>query len=169
MKKRTCLKLAIAGVAVLTTVITAKARAEGWHTVHGGGGGEEHVTTLANYDGIHMWSAGFIDRISFKSFPTAWTEVWGNGDLGGTDRGQQACINNYIVGITGRSGLYLDALGIICTPDPSNYTYSYTVGYTGGGGGNYFRDLCAPNEIVRRIRVRTGGWVDSIQIYCARL
>jgi hypothetical protein len=69
-----------------------------------------------------------------------------------------------MVGISGRADFYVDALAIICSDGYS----TYTVGYTGGSGGNAFTDMCGPNEYVMGVKGRAGDWLDSIQIYCRR-
>ena len=90
------------------------------------------------------------------------------GDGGGTNY-TQWCPENFVaVGIQGRAGDQVDALGLICgNLDNTDETYATAV--YGGTGGKPFHSVCAPGFAMTGLDLRSGSLVDSIRGICHRL
>lgn len=84
-----------------------------------------------------------------------------------------------VVGLSGRSGQYLDALEPICAPlfvarvDETRIqlrTGAHTVVATpGGAGGSAFEEHCPVDMVVTRITGEFGSWVDAVSARCEAL
>lgn len=100
--------------------------------------------------------------------------TWGGG--GGTPYDLTCPPGQVVRGIFGRSGGYLDSLGIICGAprlDPVTLRIVLDagpdVGPVGGGGGTPFRDECPFNSMVIRVSGSAGGYIDGISVTCVEL
>jgi hypothetical protein len=144
-------------------VATAK-QALSWRTYHGGNGGVGSYMPWGKYDGIQTHTGSYVDWIRFHYYsPATWTSPVGGS--GGGSNPSDVC-SNWAIGIYGRSGSYIDGIGLICG-NPSDHSGKYQTTYRGGGGGSYFYDECPVGEMVKYIYVRSGSYLDAIQIYCA--
>jgi hypothetical protein len=132
---------------------------------HGGGGGRPFTLPYASYayDGFYNIRTGsFVDQVTFRYFyPMRYTDSVGRG--GGSDRGAHTC-SNWMIGIFGRSGSYVDQLGIIC--GNADHSGRYTIGPWGGNSGDYFYDECPTGQMVKQVMGRSGDYLDGIQINC---
>lgn len=54
---------------------------------------------------------------------------------------------------------------VIVTPASAGHLHS-NQGPSGGIGGRVFHDLCRSNERIHQLRIRSGGWLDAIQVAC---
>lgn len=95
----------------------------------------------------------------------------GHGGSGGT-AGTVSCGAGYVaVGLVGRSGPYVDRLGLACAwlnTDGSLGT-AYDFGTLGGTGGTYFADLCPSGQVLVGIKGRSYSWHDQISGECANV
>jgi hypothetical protein len=76
------------------------------------------------------------------------------------------------IGVHGRNGKFIDALGLICAPIINGRLDSDTqtvLGPVGGAGGSPIRLVCPYNMVVRGLRVRAGALIDSVGIGCGNL
>lgn len=67
-----------------------------------------------------------------------------------------------IVGFYGRSGRFVDALGLICEDSQGN---RYDTPRAGGGGGQSFRSYC-PSGFAVGITGRSGRFIDALRLTC---
>ncbi len=95
----------------------------------------------------------------------------GHGGSGGS-AGTVSCGSGYVaVGLIGRSGPYVDRLGLACaalSTDGSLGT-AYDFGTLGGNGGTYFADLCPSGQMLVGIKGRSYSWHDQISGECANV
>jgi hypothetical protein len=68
-----------------------------------------------------------------------------------------------INGLHGRSGLYLDAVGVLCS---SKETEDGAKEVFGGGGGDAFSRRCPGDTVAWGVRGRAGHWIDAIGLIC---
>ncbi|NMO19255.1 phosphatidylinositol-specific phospholipase C domain-containing protein [Pyxidicoccus fallax] len=129
--------------------------------------------------GVHGRAGQYIDRLGLVC-----RYVNSDGSLGsyhyasaqGGDGGsyfERTCFSGMvIVGFHGRSGAYVDGLGMHCAR-PATWNIGYGVDSSpwlaGGNGGASFSDLCRNGSMVTRLRLRTWSLVDQMQPLCARL
>jgi len=113
--------------------------------------------------GGQMYYAGgqiLYDSLWFDSWPTDAPLV------GGLHKGHTCPAGEYIIGIWGRSGAYVDRLSSICgTPDHSQVEYNYDFCGT-STGGSLFIEYCPVGMIATGFTGRGGSWLDGIQMYC---
>ncbi len=106
------------------------------------------------------------------------------------------CSPKILVGIRGRSGRFLDAIGASCgavrgarsdaatqvgniqtspfgnvqagatTDGSGQLLYAMSTPIAGGSGGAFFSDWCPNEMVVTRLAVRSGSWVDAVQATC---
>jgi hypothetical protein len=69
-----------------------------------------------------------------------------------------------ISGIHGRSGAWLDSLGVFCSYVSKDQSISPK---TGGNGGTPFTDLCPADTIVSKFYGGSGALLDSVGIVCS--
>ncbi len=77
-----------------------------------------------------------------------------------------------VIGVHGRTGKYVDAIGVVCAPIVAGKVKSddqTLLGPVGGPGGSPIKLLCPYDMVVRGLRVRAGALVDSIGIACGTL
>lgn len=87
---------------------------------------------------------------------------------GGSDT--LACPSGRVaVGIYGRSGLFVDKLGLACARLYKNGKLgpSGDVGAFGGNGGDFFRIKCPLNQAIVGIHGGAGDYLDRIGLHCA--
>ena len=74
-----------------------------------------------------------------------------------------------VTGLRGRTGVFIDAVGMLCRPVNANGTLGAetTVGsMAGGGGGNNFIAHGKPGEVVFGARIYSGMYVDAMSLHC---
>jgi hypothetical protein len=93
-----------------------------------------------------------------------------------------ACLpGQAVVGIHGRSGILLDALGVICADVTARMSSDLPSGLLldtaehiripafGGSGGDEFSFICPDGSVALGYRGRTGDLADAVGIACARI
>jgi hypothetical protein len=96
-----------------------------------------------------------------------YTSVFGGS--GGTAFTRDCGAGRVMTGLRGRSGAYVDAVGLLCAPVRSDGTLGSTsaVGELAGGGGGTFAELrCASGQVVSNIAIGYGSVVDHLAVYC---
>ena len=91
------------------------------------------------------------------------------GGSGGTAFNRDCGSKRVLTGLRFRSGLELDAVGLLCRPLLSDGTLGpeTTVGtLAGGGGGTSNAASCPQGKVVVHARIVFGSWVDSMELYC---
>lgn len=105
----------------------------------------------------------------YKVDTGSWQDLPGYGGSGGSAN-TLSCGAGYVaVGLVGRSGPYVDRLGLLCSylyPDGSLGT-AYDFGTWGGTGGTYFADTCPSGQMLVGIKGRSYAWHDQISGECA--
>lgn len=95
--------------------------------------------------------------------------VWGGS--GGTASYNLDCgSTGILVGVYGRTGLWIDQIGITCRPvNATNGALgsAYTKGPVGGNGGEVKVAQCASNEVVIGVTSRSATYMHFMQITCA--
>lgn len=92
------------------------------------------------------------------------------GGSGGTYHDWQYCPSGMgAVGIQGRSGVYVDYLGLICgnVTNPTT-TSEVTLTPYGGPGGQGFFDTCQNGYLMDRVNFRSAIYIDNIQGVCIK-
>ena len=108
-------------------------------------------------DGISgLWSSGF------SSTNTASGPIQGATNESFT---QLSCPAGYrMTGIYGRSGSYIDAIGIICKTQDQSQTYNSAV--FGGAGGSSFSLSCPAGMFATDLDGTSGGYLDELFLGC---
>lgn len=142
-----------------------------WLPWRGGGGGGGFDISCGPGQiavGIYGRSGSNIDQIGLIC-----SYVFANGNLspatltgtaGGNGGGpfySQCPLGYGIIGFIGRSGAYVDRIGIVCGPISSTLFW-YGPLYGGWGGGPW-TDIVPSRYFVTRLVGRSGGYVDAIQ------
>ena len=81
-----------------------------------------------------------------------------------------SCNPGYVAaGIYGRSGGYVDQLGLECAymNMDGSLGFRYRTGTAGGTGGGYFSISCPTGQAIVGFQGRVGNLVDRLGIYCA--
>lgn len=94
------------------------------------------------------------------------------GGPGGAPFSIRCPLNEYAIGIYGRSGSYIDQIGLICAPlksgsGPQKIGTGHPVGVAGGAGGVDFTLVCPqPYSAMSGIAGRSGKYIDAISPIC---
>lgn len=91
------------------------------------------------------------------------------GGSGGTAFSRDCGAGKVMSGLRFRSGLVLDAVGLLCRPVNADGTLGAetTVGtLTGGGGGTSFTVSCTSGRVVQGANIFYGAFVDGVQLLC---
>jgi len=98
---------------------------------------------------------------------SAW--AGGTGRCGGTGGSNQKTLTcpsgQYVVGLQGRGGTYVDLVGIACAPigaDGKRGTIGTFMSAGPGGGTNTGSGICPGRDAVRAIRGNSGIWYDYL-------
>ena len=147
-----------------------------WGTYHGGGGGwaySDQLNTTHDFSGYDMHCGGYVDNLKLETTDgiVGYNRQTGAGfgGPGGSDTGWQRCpAGQFIVGLYGRSGDWMDQLGFYCgTPDHSQLSQTPACG---GSGGNAFDELCPVGQVMRNYWIRANsdhtGYLLGIEINC---
>jgi len=141
----------------------------GWHGWHHLGHAGDYVNGIGFYcetfnsDGT---GSGFAYQTSLdQNFPSEY------GNRNGAIAFSGCPVNEFITGIHGRVGSYIDQLGVFC----SDYVDAYFGNSTqmtgfGGEGGGAFSSQCLAGEIATGIWIKetfNGAYVDNLQLQCS--
>jgi hypothetical protein len=132
-------------------------------TRHGGPGGRRNVFRLDSDEyivGLSIKYGEHIDSLRIHTNKHTSSSYGGNGG----NRRSRADIpsGSQAIGLTGRSGEFLDSIGLVYIPLP--LLISGQTQIAGGNGGNAFSDRNIPlGAIISEIRVSAGQTIDSIQ------
>jgi hypothetical protein len=75
--------------------------------------------------------------------------------------------NQFLVTVTGRSGIYVDQITGYC--ETIDEAHSFESASTGGDGGSPFMAKCPPGYAVTGLYGKSGNWMDSVNIICNRI
>lgn len=94
------------------------------------------------------------------------------GAGGGTTWGTTRCPSGYVaVGLYGRSGWFLDQVGLVCQTLNSNGSLSpynqVTTSAVGGPNGNPFQFTCPVGQAIVGFHGYSGQYPESVGIHCA--
>jgi hypothetical protein len=148
----------------------------------GGGGGGPAAAGCGGGDvavGIFGRSGAYIDQLGLLcarlnqdgGLGPAYT-TWAMGGGGGAPFHAICPSGQALVGLDGRSGRFVDQLGIRCAPAGAwgSNGIVWSARYAGGGnGGNFFSDTCPQGYVITRIDGRSGQFVDGEQATCEYL
>jgi hypothetical protein len=121
--------------------------------------------------GQYLHSLGLVCRYvnadgSFGSYHYAGA----HGGAGGSSFVSTCSGDMAVVGFYGRSGGYVDGLGMYCARPAtwrSGSGFDGSLWVAGGSGGAFFSDLCRNGPMVTKLRLRSGDLVDQMQAVCA--
>lgn len=138
----------------------------------GGAGGTVHTQNCRHPYGIQMdVTVGGIRRLGLRCTDDTETAFWDLPVAGppGLAMTSLECQPGYeIAGIQGRSGSYVDAIGLFCRPiDLSKRILQDRTPVYGGAGGSDFRWECPRSFHIEQVQIGSGVMIDSIQIICA--
>lgn len=130
---------------------------------HGGSGGSTHVFRLDSDEYVTAISGRYGDTVDSMTIQTNKRSSPRFGGSGGSkDYRLEIPYGNQAVGFLGRSGQYLDAVGLLYAPLPAAQASQGVI--FGGRGGSAFSDDNIPaGARISEIRVRAGDRIDSIQ------
>lgn len=92
------------------------------------------------------------------------------GGSGGTAFSRDCGAGRVLTGLRYRSGLLLDAVGLLCRPVLSNGTLApeTTVGtLSGGGGGTPDTASCPTGQVMVGGNIYFGSWVKGVELQCS--
>jgi len=99
---------------------------------------------------------------------TTATKTFGGGPWIGFYYQSQCPQGDVMVGLQGNSGTYVDSIAPMCEPLAYIYSGRYIspgAGAGGYGGSQFFRQ-CGEGWVVTNGVVRSGSWVDGLQLTC---
>lgn len=152
-----------------------------WLDYHGGSGGSSYDLSCNAGSvaiGLDVKSGVHVDRISLKCAPVNADLSLGSSYTAGSAGGSGgslstlSCPSNLaLVGIYGTSGQYLDHIGIRCQSLSAFKQARTSVmnGSVGGGGGDFFDNMCPKGFAIKRLTGRAGGYVDGTQPECVAI
>jgi hypothetical protein len=130
---------------------------------HGGPGGQERIFRIDSDEFITGISGRYdqqIDSIQFHTNKRS-SEIYG-GTGGRQDFALNVADGYQAIGFVGRSGTYLDAVGLAYIPQ--RILQMQKTSLAGGTGGKQFEDSAIPiNSRISEVRIRSGKMIDSIQ------
>lgn len=130
---------------------------------HGGPGGQPNTFRLDSDEyitGISGRYGNYIDSLTIYTNKRTSPAYGGRG--GERDFRVNAPSRSQAVGFIGRSGEYLDAIGLMCIP--INLLQADQTQIFGGRGGSAFSDQNIPQGArISEVRVQAGGMIDGIQ------
>ena len=147
----------------------------------GWGGGFSSLSCSQGYVAVGIFgrSGGYIDQVGLECafmYSDGSLSEWSRyrtGTAGGYGGGPFSITcpsNQAIVGLKGRSGGYVDRLGIFCSTVSNWRTYAtiqHASSEAGGTGGGYFSDTCPGSYVLTTLNLRAGGYVDQEQGVCS--
>jgi hypothetical protein len=100
------------------------------------------------------------------------------GGGGGNSRAELKCYNgDVIVGLTGRSGQYVDLLSISCAPLHADGTlgmpytrldsFGLPIQFGGNGGSSFAPENCPPGQAAIGVHGHSGDSLDALGLECA--
>ena len=171
--------------ALLLCVCLISNRADAANTVlKGGPFGNEFTRSCSSGKtmiGIRGRAGDYVDRIKaicarfdHTLMATSVGSTNYAGGTGGTRDFEYRCpTGQALVGLHGKSALYVDRIGIRCAPLDDNgkfaNTWVHSVPFTTGGkGGDSFSLTCSKGEPARGLRGKAGSWIDAIGLACGK-
>ena len=113
------------------------------------------------------WSSLALLPTRASNLPPQMLPVWGGS---GGSAFSRDCGTAYVMtGVRYRSGLLIDAIGLLCRPVAANGALGSetSVGtLTGGGGGTSAVTSCPPTTVVMGARIVHGTYINGIAIFC---
>jgi hypothetical protein len=132
--------------------------------LHGGSGGRQNIFRLDSDEyivGLSIKYGEHIDSIRIETNKHTSPMYGGRG--GSRSSRVDVPSGNQAIGFTGRSGEFLDSIGLAYIPLPLLISGKTEIG--GGNGGNAFSDRNIPlGAIISEVRVSAGKNIDSIQL-----
>lgn len=130
---------------------------------HGGPGGQERIFRIDSDEFITGISGRYgrqIDALQFHTNKRS-SEVFG-GTGGRQDFNIRTADGYQAIGFVGRSGTYVDAIGLTYVPQTIRQMQKTSL--AGGRGGRPFEDGEIPvNSRISEVRIRSGKMIDAIQ------
>ncbi len=95
----------------------------------------------------------------------------GHGGSGGSASTMSCPAGTVAVGLVGRSGPYVDALGLLCATLnlDGSLGAAFSSGYYGGSGGTSFVDQCPSGQMLVGLAGSSWSWTDRIAGDCANV
>jgi hypothetical protein len=93
------------------------------------------------------------------------------GGAGGSGFTRSCGAGNVVTGLQFREGMVVDAIGVMCRPVSQSGALGAqqaSGSLAGGGGGTSGTVSCPSGQVITRMRIAFGSFVDGIAIYCAR-
>jgi hypothetical protein len=143
----------------------------------GGGGGTWQSLSCGSGNvlvGLYGRSGSYVDQMGLicaqlhadgtlgPAFDPAWQ--WAGGWGGSADYPAQCPPNEYVRGVFGYAGQYLDYIAVLCSGSEN-----FEADLGGGWGGNWFgdqNDTCPAGYAMTGFNVRAGSWLDGEQPVC---
>ncbi len=113
------------------------------------------------------WGIFSVAPLSSSNLPPQVLPVYGGS--GGTAFTRSCGAGKVLTGLTFRTGLWMDAVGLLCRPVNSNGTLGSetTVGtLAGGGGGTSGSVSCSRGKVVTEMYIYRGSFVDGLSLHC---
>ena len=149
-----------------------------WMTYHGGGGGWPYMSNgIDGYGGVDLYCDKYVMGLDLEMYDGFFRTRLSGGPYGsasGSHTGWKRCpTGQFLVGIGGAAANYLEQVYFFCgTPDgskksilwpwPQNYTVCGRMSTPGSG----FTEYCPAGQIIRNLWIRSGSWMDGIQMNC---
>lgn len=143
-------------------------RPSGTTDTYGGGGGsafsDRRIPLEARISAVYVWSGKYIDRIQLVYTLRDGRRIEGeaHGGRGGSRQVFNLDADEYITGISGRYGDYIDMLRIRTNKRTSPQ-------FGGSGGGRNFNITIPSGNFAVGLTGRAGGYLDSIGLEYAPL
>jgi hypothetical protein len=155
-----------------------KAEQAVWMSYHGGGGGKAYMSYGNDgYGGVDYYCDNYVMGLNFEQYDGIWRYPLSGGPYGsasGSHSGWRRCpAGQFLIGISGAASTYLEGVTFICgTVDQTKTSllFAWPQQMISCGRmstpGSGFTDKCPPGQIVRNFWIRSGSWMDGIQINC---
>lgn len=163
--------LSLFGVFAVMSV-TAVAHADNGGTWYGGSGGSYYpYLPYGNYEGLAMRQGTVVESIQFGIvgrhngvWEPYWTSLLGNGSI---NRSNNCDISHgyYMTGIHVRSRTLVEHVSMYCSK-VGDHSGESNPGWEPGEGYENSDRCTRPGEVVRKVYLRVGYWIDSIAIEC---
>ena len=139
----------------------------GWS--HGGSGGTERYWDCPKGEAL-TGIAVQVDGGLVRSLAGRCQGRGGGGPAFGQGGGSSHVLNcpegQRVIGLQGRSGAAVDAVGLVCASVDGQVSEIEAVG---GAGGHRFERRCAAGEVAVGIQGRFGAWADAVGLVCGKL
>ena len=132
----------------------------------GGPGGASARVRCPFANGVHGQAGTLLDRVGLVCYleERGWDSP-GYGGSGGQPLQRLCPPGARAIGIFGRSGDFIDQLGVRCGDGAGQTSYSAALG---GNGGTPFEWMCPAGHALIGLDLMTGDYVDSVAPVCSR-